>query len=184
MRAARSKSMMPSAGAEIPVRLRLEVERARLAVAPHFDVVGGALRRPARSRAADSAAPAAPASRWCSTESSWTPSCLICCARGAIGFLDRRACLCPAASRCATSSPDVFCCRFSPSTSGISRRRAVSSVAMSSSALSVIEAAVAEAGPDVFDVIAHECRIEHAHLRPSILYSRSAVRESSATIRP
>src|SRR6186997_1262537 len=36
----------------------------------------------------------------------------------------------------ATSSPDAFCCRFSPSTSGISRRRAVSSVAISSSALS------------------------------------------------
>ena len=42
--------------AEIPVRLRLEVERARLAVAAHFDVVVCALARPARSRAAGSAA--------------------------------------------------------------------------------------------------------------------------------
>ena len=43
MRAARSKSRMPSAGAEIPVRLRFEIEHSRLAMPPYFDVVGGAL---------------------------------------------------------------------------------------------------------------------------------------------
>ena len=35
-------------GTEIPVRLRLEIERPRLAVAAHFAVVVGALARPAR----------------------------------------------------------------------------------------------------------------------------------------
>ena len=39
---------------EIPVRLRLEVERARLAVAPHFDVVRGALADRHAARAAGS----------------------------------------------------------------------------------------------------------------------------------
>ena len=49
--------------AEIPVRLRLEVERPRLAVAPHLDGCRPRSCRPARSRAAGSAASAAPASR-------------------------------------------------------------------------------------------------------------------------
>ena len=43
---------------------------------------------------------------------------------------------CPCRLARAISSPDVFCCRFSPSISGMTRRRTVSSVAISSSALS------------------------------------------------
>ena len=35
--------MMPSAAPEVPVRQRLEVERAWLAVTTHFLIVGGAL---------------------------------------------------------------------------------------------------------------------------------------------
>ena len=54
----------------------------------------------------------------------------------AIGLLDRPSCLVPCRLARAISSPDVFCSRFRPSISGMSRRRAVSSVAISSSALS------------------------------------------------
>ena len=64
--------------AEVPVRLRLEVERARLADAADLDVVGGARARPARARAAGSAASAAALRRSSSTASSSASSCLIC----------------------------------------------------------------------------------------------------------
>ena len=46
-------------GPEVPVRLRLEVERPRLASTAHLDVVGRRRCRPGRSRAAGSAAAAA-----------------------------------------------------------------------------------------------------------------------------
>ena len=75
---------------EVPVRLRLEVERARLAVAADFRVVLGASCRPARSRAAGSAASSAARSRCCSTSSSSASSCLICCAARLVRGEDRR----------------------------------------------------------------------------------------------
>jgi hypothetical protein len=63
------------------------------------------------------------------------PSCLICWARARfaswIGVVSL-----PWRFARAISSPDVFCRRFNPSSSGMMRRRAVSSVAISSSALS------------------------------------------------
>src|SRR3954469_24905473 len=63
------------------------------------------------------------------------PSCLICCARVRFAsWIDEVSC--PWRLARAISSPDVFCCRFSPSSSGMTRRRTVSSVAISSSALS------------------------------------------------
>ena len=73
--------------------------------------------------------------RWYSIASTWMPSCLICCARARLasctGVMSR-----PCRFARAISSPDVFCSRLRPSSSGMSRRRAASSVAMSSSALS------------------------------------------------
>ncbi len=120
---------------EIPVRNRREIEGAWL------DRGAGPPRcrprscQPARTACGRFGRTMTAASRWCSMESSCSPICLICCARarfasctGAVSFPWRFA--------RAISSPDVFCWRFSPSSSGMIRRRAVSSVAISSSALS------------------------------------------------
>jgi hypothetical protein len=114
------------------VRLRREVELARLA-ARRTSTLSAALFPTGTLRAAGSAAGAAPRADD-STESSWNPSCLICCA--ARGWLPERRGVLPCRFARAISSPDVFCSRFSPSSSGMSAARAVSSVAMSSSALS------------------------------------------------
>ena len=73
---------MPSAGPRSQCGLRLEVERARLAVPAHFDVVRRARARPARSRAAGSAASsAAPIALLLDLSRAGCSSCLICCAR-------------------------------------------------------------------------------------------------------
>ena len=76
--------------AEIPVRLRLEVERARLAVAPDFDVVRGALAdRHARVRQIRQRR-AAPASRWCSIDVELDAELLDLLRARAVRLLNRR----------------------------------------------------------------------------------------------
>ena len=76
----------------------------------------------------------------------------------AVGLLNRAPCPCPAAWRWRSRRPTVFCWRFSPSSSGISRRRAVSSVAISSSALSGSSPRLRRPARTVFDVIADVSR--------------------------
>ena len=90
---------------QVPVRLRLEVERRRLAVAAHFEVVGRALaHRHARVRQVRqrhqqrSCAAVRPAS-------SWISSCLICCAARLVGGKDRPTASSPCRFARATSSP-------------------------------------------------------------------------------
>ena len=61
----------------------------------------------------------------------------------------------------ATSSPAVFCSRFRPSSSGISRRRRFSSVASASSSPSAFNPAASQAAPHLFLVISNKSRIKH-----------------------
>ena len=102
------------------------------------------------------------------------PSCLICCARARlaswIGVVS-----CPCRFARATSSPDVFCCALQPlelgnqpPARGLERRDLLER-------LVGIEAAVAQAGADLLDVIADEGRIEHgtrSSIGLPIVYSR------------
>ena len=99
--------------AEIPVRLRLEVERARLADAAHFDVVGRARAdRHARVRQVRQHH----AARRCAAarrRRAGRSSCLICCARARlaswIGVVSS-----PWRFARAISSPEVFCSALQP----------------------------------------------------------------------
>ena len=105
---------------EVPVRLRLEVERARLAVPAHLDVVGGALahrhagvrqvrqhqqrlRRAAASIASSSALELLDLLR---RARGWLPES----ARGVLALR---------AWRARSPRPTAFCSRLSPSTSGM-----------------------------------------------------------------
>ena len=121
--------------AEVPVRLRLEVEHARLAPRAHDDVVGGARCRRARSRAGGWESSPAAGCAAARRASSSISSCLIFCARclfaSKIGCASR-----PCRLARATSSPAVFCSRLRPSSCGMTRRRCASSVASCSSSAS------------------------------------------------
>ena len=138
----RSKSMMPSAGPRSQCACGVNVER-RAACR------GGALRRcrrrscrPARSRAAGSAGPAARDCGAARASASSRSSCLIVLRRARGWPPGSPWCRAPDAWRAPTSSPAAFCSRFRPSTSGSSRRRRVSSAASASSSASRVSAAL------------------------------------------
>ena len=164
--AARSKSRMPSAAPMSQCGLRLEVERARLAVTADFDVVVGGLPDRHRRMRAGSAPSSADRSRFCSTSSSAASSCLICCPRAL--FAAKTA---EGSSPCffarATSSPDGVLLAFeilrprgsAPAASRPARRTARGCASGS-------RPRFAEAGSHLVEMFADVRGIEHDGLNP------------------
>ena len=75
----------------------------------------------------------------------------------------------------------MFCWRFSPSYSPISRFRRVFERRDVFEHLVGIEPAISQAGPDLLDVVANECGIQHATSALDCIFARPA--NASATIR-
>ena len=124
----------PERRTEIPVRLRREVEGPRRATAMDFDVVGAALpHRHALVREVRKVQQPAVAPQLDGLE--LNAQLLDLLIPRPTGLLDRRSMSRPCLFARATSSPAAFCWRLSPSISGSSRRRRVSSMASSSSSV-------------------------------------------------
>ena len=163
-------------GAEVPVRLGLEVEGPRLAPCANDDVVGGALAHGTLS-CGRLGIVASSRLRCCSMPSSSISSCLIFCARSLfaskIGWASS-----PWRLARATSSPAAFCSRLRPSTCGISRRRVRFERGELFELVGKVDAARLQPLSHGIDVVAEIDRIQHAGSRARC---NAEGREPSAT---
>ena len=129
---------------------------------------------PARSRAGGSESISSPRFRRCSIGVELDAQLLDLLRALTVGFLDLRR-VEPLPLRRATSSPDVFCSRFSPSSSGSRRRRRASSAASSSSSRVKSIPRLLQRGSNGLEVVSEKCGINHG-LRDAFV--RIAMRDS------